>query len=225
MSQSGNLTIGNVTINNTPSASTDGVHVSYYQSNHGPQGASGAQGTNGTTGTTGANGSQGLTGANGVQGTNGTAGAQGATGVQGILGFASFLAFPCTSQLNKTNDTGLANIPGLSAQLGSGITYTFEVALNISAGASGGIQVDLNGGTCTATAVNWTLVFHGPTIGAAAVISSLSTATGSTSAVVQAFIYGSITVSSGGTFIPRFAQNVSNGTASSVLIGSFMTIM
>jgi hypothetical protein len=37
-------------------------------------------------------------------------------------------------------------------------------------------------------------------------------------------ITGTIIVNAGGTFIPRFAQNTSNGTASKVKTGSSMTI-
>jgi hypothetical protein len=57
-------------------------------------------------------------------------------------------------------------------------------------------------------------------------ISALNTqvcaATGATTP--ECHIFGTITVNAGGTLIPRFAQNASNGTASTVAIGSIMIV-
>ena len=47
---------------------------------------------------------------------------------------------------------------------------------------------------------------------------------GSAVSPIRLSVEGTISVNAGGTLIPRFAQNVSNGTASVVLAGSRMEV-
>ena len=132
-----------------------------------------------------------------------------------------------SSTFSKTSDTGLAAITGLSATLAAGKTYAFDIILYTTSGASGGINADLNGGTATATAI----IGDAISLDAAAVttqtrIAALNTGGCGVTAVTAAncHITGTITVNAGGTFIPRFAQNASNATASTVAIGSTMVV-
>jgi hypothetical protein len=132
-----------------------------------------------------------------------------------------------TSTFSKTSSTTLAAITGLSAALVAGKTYAFDVELYTASNSSGGINVDLNGGTATATAIIGDAISHD----AAAVktqtrIAALNTSVCAVTAVTAAncHITGTITVNAAGTFIPEFAQNASNGTASTVAIGSTMIL-
>ena len=132
-----------------------------------------------------------------------------------------------TSTFSKTSSTTLSAITGLSATLTAGKTYYFDIMLYTTAGASGGIQADLNGGTATATAIIGDAVFLAAANNTAQYrISALNTqvcaATGATTP--ECHIFGTITVNAGGTLIPRFAQNASNGTGSTVAIGSIMIV-
>lgn len=131
-----------------------------------------------------------------------------------------------SSTFSKTSDTSLASITGLSATLVAGKTYYFDLQLFTTSNVAGGVNVDLNGGTATATAIIGNIsVFDGSVISTQVRVSALNTAAGATT-VTTAYveIRGTITVNGAGTFIPRFAQNASNGAASTVAIGSTMLV-
>jgi hypothetical protein len=131
-----------------------------------------------------------------------------------------------TAQFDKTSSTTFSDIPGLSVTVASGLTYGFEAKLFFTANAASGVRASI-GGTCTATAIVFeeyiinTAGFAGVGKGTAlgAVASGVTTATGD---VIQ--MHGTITVNAGGTLTSQFAQNVSGGTASSVLVGSTMKV-
>jgi hypothetical protein len=133
-----------------------------------------------------------------------------------------------SSDFSKTSSTSLAAITGLtSGTLAAGKAYAFDIWLYTTSNSSGGIKVDLNGGSATATTlIGDSLEWDGTSLGTRTAFSSLSTALCSIAAVSTAtcHITGTIIVNAGGTFIPRFAQNTSNGTASKVKTGSSMTI-
>ena len=83
--------------------------------------------------------------------------------------------------------------------------------------------------TATATAADQgegDASFDGTTVRTGTRVAALNTALCSNASNVAALcqIYGTITVNAGGTFIPRFAQNTSNATSSTVAIGSTMII-
>lgn len=133
-----------------------------------------------------------------------------------------------SSDFSKTSDTSLASITGLSATLQAGITYTFEIELFVDAGALGGHKYDLGGGTATATAVIANITSIDDTSNLNVITSRQTSLTGSVGqdggTTYYTRIVGTITVNAAGTFIPRFAQNASSGTASTVKAGSFMRV-
>jgi hypothetical protein len=126
-----------------------------------------------------------------------------------------------SAQFDKTTDTVLANVTGLTAPVISGRKYSFVAKLRTTSGSGGGVQVSI-GGTATATSIS----YEGLTTNAGLTTQSrgaaLGTAVGAVTAVTAAYIEikGTIVVNAGGTLTVQFAQNVSNGTASSVLINS-----
>jgi hypothetical protein len=131
-----------------------------------------------------------------------------------------------SSTFSATSNTTLAPITGLSVTLTSGKTYAFDSILYATT-SSGGMQVDLNGGTATATAViGDAIAMTGTYIETQTRYSALNTAlcAGNFSGTTNCHITGTITVNAGGTFIPRFAQNSSNATASTVAAGSIMIV-
>jgi hypothetical protein len=126
-----------------------------------------------------------------------------------------------STQFDKTSDTTLANITGLSVNVAAGRTYTFRAVLYTTSNVAGGVKVAI-GGTATAT----TIVYEARTIDAGLITQSRATALGSAVGAVtavtaaQIIIEGTITVNAAGTLTIQFAQNASNGSASSVLVGS-----
>ena len=135
--------------------------------------------------------------------------------------------FRVSSTFTKTSDTALAAITGLGSTLVAGKTYAFEIQLYTTGVATGGTKVDLNGGTATATAIiGQATSFDGTTVRTGTRVAALNTAlcSNASNAAALCQIYGTITVNAGGTFIPRFAQNTSNATSSTVAIGSTMLL-
>ena len=134
-----------------------------------------------------------------------------------------------TTQFDVTSSTTLAGITGLSVNVEAGVTYKFEANIWVSPSASGGTKIGMNGGTATATAVIFESLLTEDT-STFTVISSIrytalnngNTAVGGTGYCYR--ITGSIVVNAAGTFFPSFAQAVSNGTPSSVLVGSTFQI-
>jgi len=130
-----------------------------------------------------------------------------------------------TAQFDKTSSAVLANIPGLSVTVAAGQTYGFKVGLFYTANAASGIQMSM-GGTATATAIifqNYITTTSGFALSLKS--TALGASAGSTPSTGDyAWMEGTITVNAGGTLTAQFAQNVSGGTASSVLIGSSMRV-
>jgi hypothetical protein len=130
-----------------------------------------------------------------------------------------------TSAFNVTSSTSLAAIPGLSATLTAGKTYYFDVILYYSSTGSGGLQVDLNGGSATATSIIGDAIYFNGGGGDQVRITALNTNVCNTyGSALNCHITGTITVNAGGTLIPRFAQASSNSTASTVNVGSIMIV-
>ena len=130
------------------------------------------------------------------------------------------------TQFDKTTDTTLANIPGLSLTLTAGRTYQFIATLHVSPDAVGGQKYAI-AGTCTATAIIYQVNTINNTTNAN-IINSRQTALGGSIGVAGGtsdftMIIGTITVNAGGTLTVQFAENASSGT-SSVLIGSTLVI-
>lgn len=124
---------------------------------------------------------------------------------------------------NKTADTTLANITGLTATLKPG-QYSFSAYLPATCGAASGVKLAL-GGTALATKITadakaWNaLAIPGGArynyAGAAAAPTGQLVAY--TGVVTEIYVEGTITVTTAGTVTLRFAQNVSDAAASSIL--------
>lgn len=129
-----------------------------------------------------------------------------------------------------TSSATLANVPGLSLNV-LGInndnttfaTYVFRAVLAVTSNGSGGIKVAI-GGTATATSVTYTAWSYGGTVlEAVNTATSLGTAVGgSTTAVTNVIIEGSIVTATPGTLTVEAAQNASFATPTTVnLLSSF----
>jgi hypothetical protein len=134
------------------------------------------------------------------------------------------------SQLDMASNTTLAAIGGLEFALAAGGVYVFEAVLHVTAGASGGHKYRMaGGGGLTASAINYYVQAQSgtaaPTIGTR--IQDLgSTAAGVTSATSGICVMrGTLVVANAGDLKVEFAQNASNGTPSSVLVGSYLDVV
>lgn len=145
-----------------------------------------------------------------------------------ILGVgAGVLNAVTTAQFNKTTDTTLADIPGLSASVNAATTYSFEAVLFCAPDTAGNSKVAI-GGTCTATAIIYDMSGIG---NGAGYDTSVNRATAMGTAIsyapnrnlVRITLWGTITVNAAGTLTVKYAQNTSSGT-SSVLVGSYLRV-
>lgn len=126
-----------------------------------------------------------------------------------------------STQFNKTTDTTLANVTGLTRNVEAGRAYAFEAVLFTTSDVAGGVKAAISG-TATATSI----IYEGLTINAGLITQSRTTTLGNTVGAVTAvtaatiIIKGTIVVNAAGTLTVQFAQNASNGAASSVLVNS-----
>ena len=129
-----------------------------------------------------------------------------------------------STQLDKTSDATLANVVGLSQTVVPG-TYKFTIHLAGTAGASGGWKVAFNYTTAVLGSIESTGYAY--TASAVALTHTTTTTTqtsliATTAANIAGDIEGTMVVTTGGTVQLQFAQNASNGTASSIYVGSYM---
>jgi hypothetical protein len=132
------------------------------------------------------------------------------------------LAAVVGTQFDKTSDTTLANVTGLTRNVEAGRTYGFEAVLYTTSNVAGGVKAAI-AGTATATSVIYEAVTEdGGTIGAQSRTTTLGSAVGAVTTVTAAkiTITGTIVVNAAGTLTVQFAQNAINIAASSVLINS-----
>lgn len=141
-----------------------------------------------------------------------------------------FIGIPrrLASQFNATSTTTLADVVGIGVNVAAGKIYRFEAVLYTTSNVAGGVKVNI-GGSATATSIIYEAeVWQGgiPVATGAQRGTSFAAAVGDVTAVTTAkiIINGIITVNAAGYIIPQFAQNASNGTASSVLVGSTFTV-
>lgn len=125
-----------------------------------------------------------------------------------------------TTEVDTTLDT-----PPLVA----GATYMIQGYLSITNGASGGLKVTptpAGAGVATATLLSLDVwAYNTTTIAAQGNITSLaSNLVALTGAVTVVEFTGMMTVAAGGTFGLQFAQNASNGTATTLNAGSWMKL-
>jgi len=133
-----------------------------------------------------------------------------------------------TTQFDKTSDTVLAAITGLTATLVAGKIYSFTAILHLTAGATGGSKFEI-AGTATATAIiaEILMVDNTSNLNTISVRKTALGGTGTGQAGTTSgwiSITGLITCNAAGTLVPQFSQNVSNGTASSILVGSTFVV-
>lgn len=153
-----------------------------------------------------------------------------------IASRAPVLSFPgqtrtslLSTQFDKTSSTALANISDLTQNyVFAGLSYHFRAILSTTSNSSGGVQAAISG-TATASGVIYEASVADAGVDLAigtARATALGTKVGDVTAVSNATITiaGSITVATSGTLGVQFAQNASNGTASSVLSGSYFEI-
>jgi hypothetical protein len=132
-----------------------------------------------------------------------------------------------STQFDKTSDTTLANITGLTATLKAGLTYKFRAVLFTSSNTSGGVKFAI-AGTATATAIRYQIDYTNNATNAFLLNSPQTALAGAAGVTATAaglcVIEGLITVNAAGTLTVQFAQNASNAAASSVLVGSHFTV-
>jgi hypothetical protein len=128
-----------------------------------------------------------------------------------------------SAQFDVASNATPANVPGLSVNVLAGRSYAFEAMCFLTAGVVGGSKWAI-GGTCTATGIIYDIVLTDETSNAITITSrqtalgGASGQAGTTSGIC--WISGLITVNAAGTLTVQFSQNSSNGTNSSVLVGS-----
>ena len=118
------------------------------------------------------------------------------------------------------------DIPDLACQMESGATYLIDLVLFTSANASGGIAVYYNGGTATREAGQYTTL--GSALSAAAIanlnLTNVTLSVGATAAAVGVTSRSYYKCASGGVWMPRFAQNASHASDTTVHVGSHVTL-
>ena len=131
-----------------------------------------------------------------------------------------------STQFDKTTDTILATVTGLTANVSSPASYAFETVLFVNADATGGSKYAISG-TCLASAIIYEILLFDDSTKAFTVTSRQITLGGN---VGQAgttaglcLIKGLITTSRQGTLTIQFAQTSAQGT-SSVLVGSYFKV-
>lgn len=127
-----------------------------------------------------------------------------------------------TTDFSSASDTTLNDITGLSYTVVSGGIYRFSAYLFIVNAAAGGTKVAISG-TATATSIRYRVEF----LGATYIMKSstaLNEAEGETADHRAVRIEGYINVNMGGTLTVQAAQNASNATATTVLIGSWFEV-
>lgn len=128
-----------------------------------------------------------------------------------------------TSTLTKTSDAALATVVGLSQSLLAGKTYNCFGHLNGVSGATGGVKVALvASGGLTATSARFTgFTWNGITAVAQTTVTALGSNIVNNAAIYSdIYINGAIVVNVAGTINVQAAQSVSNGTSTTVLLGS-----
>lgn len=131
----------------------------------------------------------------------------------------------CTTQNSTTSSVALTNIVGMVQTVVTG-SYLVDIVLQMTSGASGGAKIAFNFTTATLSSTNTVSAAYATTV--APVLLFNTTTTNATSLIAYtgvttlATIQGNMIFSAGGTAQLQAAQNASNGTATVVLVGSYM---
>lgn len=138
---------------------------------------------------------------------------------------SGFLFASQASQVNVANSTTFATVGSLSVSVIASGRYAFRVVAPVTCGAAGGIKFAI-GGTCTVTDITYTgWNYNGTTLNAVTTTTTKGNAVAAATAVAtHVIIEGWVRVNAAGTLLVQMAQNVSDGTNSSVLIGATFTL-
>lgn len=100
--------------------------------------------------------------------------------------------------------------------------YAIELVWFTTSTTNGGVKVDLDGGTATATAFRglWERI-DASTGTTTTQVSAIATDTAATTNINALRFTGAIIVNAPGTFVPRLAQNASHGDTTTYLKGSW----
>jgi len=130
-----------------------------------------------------------------------------------------------TSDETRTSSTVLAAMASLGAGVFAGHRYAFTFKAYTTSNVGGGVKFSMNG-TATATSIVYEgRLWSGGTCTqtrGAALNDVVCAVTAVTAAYVE--ISGTIVVNASGTLMPYFAQNASNGAASTALSGSLFEV-
>jgi len=135
----------------------------------------------------------------------------------------------CSAQVDVTSSTTLVNVPGMVTGVLLPGTYEVDINLITSAGASGGVKAALKWGT--ASMITSTALSVSGLAAAAIANTTFTTSTdaasivAATTAYVGVRITGTIVVALPGTLQLQIAQNASDATPTSALVGSSMTFI
>lgn len=131
----------------------------------------------------------------------------------------------CLTQFDKTSSTVLANATDLTVDLQTSRRYDIRAEIYTTSNVAGGIKLALAGTAVAADVIIEAIVFNAGAISKQSRVTALGSDIADVTAVTVAkvTITGSLRCTTSGTLTVQFAQNVSNGTASSVLKGSTLT--
>jgi len=145
----------------------------------------------------------------------------------GVHGLPTTLAAAVTAQFDKTTDTALATVTGLSLALAASSTYILEAYLFVDADVTGGHKYTLDG-TVTANSIKYQVnsISNASNLNVINTrLTALAGTTGQAGATgVWTEIVGVIASSAAGSINVQFAQQVASGTSSVLTQSSFKAV-
>lgn len=130
-----------------------------------------------------------------------------------------------TSNFAVTSNTTVAQIPmDYTINLETNESYQFEIQIPTTSNVAGGVKVDMGGSAGTSGFECDTLIIDAgvTTQSRQAAFGTTAGVTAVTNAVIR--MTGMVFCNAAGTMFPRFAQNASNGAASTALVGGYLKI-
>lgn len=134
----------------------------------------------------------------------------------------------CTTQLDATSSTTLANVTGMVTDTLQPGTYRFHIYLDCTSGASGGTKIAFKFGTASMLtsidAVAKAFTASAVAVTRATTATDQASLQAATAANIAIEVTGTVVVGTAGTLQLQAAQNASNATTTSIYTsGSFMT--
>jgi len=140
----------------------------------------------------------------------------------------SVAAVSLGTAFSLASNTTLANLVGLALPVVAGATYQIHGQLQGTAAASGGIKAALTAASgLTLTSANVTgMNYNGTTLNTQTNVTALAADfSNSAAAYTNLYFDGSFVVNAAGTLQLQAAQNTSNATATTVALGSYMSLI